>query len=317
MALLFCGETKALIMCYVASRKVKALAACAFAAIALYACRPTYDTVPGDFHISAAGGDAAHGKLLVMNSCGGCHYNRTTGKFIGKRLSDFPKLLGKTRSANLTASAAYSPVPHYTDAELAYLLRTGIKRDGHFVPYMLRPNMADQDLKDILAYLRSGEGAVAATDTTVGHTHLNLLGRMGVKLIFKPQPFKLHIPQPATEVEQGRYLVDNISCFHCHSKKKTGLNYQNPEDSKGYLIGGMKLKSEHGTVRGRNLTPDKETGIGLYSKEDFRQAVQHLKARDGRRLRPPMEAFKLTDEEADAIYAYLHTLPPKHHKVKG
>ena len=47
------------------------------------------------------------------------------------------------------------------------LLKTGIARDGSFKGYMLRPNMVDEDIDDIIDYLHSNDPAVAAADTTV------------------------------------------------------------------------------------------------------------------------------------------------------
>jgi len=281
-------------------------------------CRSTYPTTTDNFTVNYKTADIKHGKALVMNSCGGCHYNHKVGRLIGQPMNDLPKIAGHVYSANLTNSREYSPVPKYSDAELAYLLHTGIKRDGHFVPYMLRPNISDADLKDIIAYLRSGEGAVAATDTSVGHTHLNFIGKLGMHFAGKPLPYRTNVPQPANQIEEGRYLVDNIGCFHCHSKKLTALNYMHPEETRGYLAGGAKLKKPNGDViHGPNITMDRETGIGKYTKEDFRQAVLHMKGPHGDKLQPPMEAFHLREKECDAIYAYIKTLPPKYHHVKG
>ncbi len=280
-------------------------------------CRMVHPTTTDNFTVNYKTADVKHGKALLYSSCGGCHYVDKTGKFSGRQLSDLPKILGKVYSANLTASPEYSPVPHYSDAELAYLVRTGIKRDGHFVPYMLRPNMSDQDLKDLIAYLRSGDEPVAASSATAGHTKLNFLGKLVINGR-KPMPYETNIPNPTNPIDKGRYLVDNIGCFHCHSKKITSVNYLHPEESRGYLSGGAKFKIPGvGTVRGSNITIGKETGIGFFTEEDFRNAVQHAKAPNGSKLRPPMEAFHLTNEEADAIYAYINTLPPKEHKVKG
>lgn len=300
------------------TKTIKAFLMLTLPTYAVISCRSTYPTITDSFTADAGKADIAHGEALVMSSCGGCHYVASKGRLMGRKMDDMPKIAGKVYSANLTASKKYSPVPHYSDAELAYLLRTGIKRDGHFVPYMLRPNMSDKDIRDIIAYLRSGKGHAAPTDTVAGHSKLNFIGKWSLHIIGKPQPYRQSIPHPQTEVELGRYLVDNIGCFHCHSKKVISLNYLYPEKTKGYLAGGAKFKKPGGgKIRGANITLDYETGIGAYSKADFRRAVQHAKAPGNRSLRPPMEAFHLTDAEADAIFAYLNTIPRVHHKVKS
>ena len=134
----------------------------------------------------------------------------------------------------------------------------------------------------------------------------------------KPLPYKPGIKRPSENepVALGAYLVDNLGCFHCHSKSLTSLNYVNPEQSKGYMAGGLKLKGENGnSVTAANITPDKQTGIGNFTKQQFLKAVKEGEAPD-RKLHPPMPEFKkLNDVEVDAIYAYLQTVPAKYHKI--
>ena len=260
------------------------------------------------------------GKNLVFTVCAGCHYDRDVNKFIGKSLNDLPKIAGHLYSSNLTNSKTYGIPANYTDAELFYLLKTGIAKDGYFMPYMMRPMMADEDINDIIVYLRSNDAPVAAMDTSVGQTHINLVGRIGIRVASKPQPYNKGVVKPDENnpIEYGRYLVAVIGCYHCHSKKVLGLNYFDPEKSKGYLEGGIKLKDPEGKrLFGPNLTPDKKTGIGDFSKEDFIKAVREGIAPSGRKLSPPMGKFKsLTDKQVDAIYTYLKSLNPVHHDVK-
>jgi cytochrome c1 len=184
---------------------------------------------------------------------------------------------------------------------------------------MLRPNLADDDLNAIIVYLRSDDPAVAAADTTVGLTHYNLIGKMYMNMKAKPLPYIQIAKRPAEDVPVavGRYLVDNIGCFHCHSKSLTTLNYLHPQQSKGYLEGGLKLKGENGAnVIASNITPDKPTGIGDYSERQFLKAIKDGEAPD-RKLKPPMPKFqKLNDGEVKAIYAYLLTVPAKYHKIE-
>jgi hypothetical protein len=257
---------------------------------------------------------------VVYSICGGCHYDPSVRKFIGTRIHEVPGIVGKVYSANLTNSKSNGIPIHYTDAELKYLLKTGIARDGRFIPYMLRPNMADDDLNDIIAFLRSDDPAVTAADTTIGISHLTLIGKAVMNMKAKPLPYKTDIKRPLVtdSVAAGRYLVDNIGCFHCHSKSLTKLNYLDPEQSKGYMAGGMKFKTPQGTeVYASNLTPDKQTGIGNYNKLQFRKALKDGESPQGK-LHPPMPEFKmLSNDDVDAIYAYLRSIPPKYHKVQG
>lgn len=282
-------------------------------------CKSHYDTTTEPFTAVKTGNSMEHGKNLVFNVCGQCHYNEDANSFIGEKIRDLPGFMGKVYSANLTDSKRYG-IASYKDAEIYYLLKRGIAKDGRFIPYMVRPNMADADINDIIVYLRSGDEPVKAKDTVAGKSHLSLLGKLATKVSGKPLPLKKNIkrPSPDNTIAYGRYLVDIIGCYHCHSKSILSLDYLEPEKSKGYMAGGMKWNIEGDKIRASNITPDKATGIGNYTMADFRKAVREGEAPGGRVLHYPMRRFKhLTDTQTDAIYAYLMTLPPQDHKVKG
>ncbi len=284
----------------------------------IYSCKTHFTTPQINYTAVESPRAFERGKALAFSICAGCHYNRSVNKFIGTPIHDVPGIIGKVYSANLTNSKTHGIPPHYTDAELKYLLKTGIARDGRFIPYMLRPNMADEDINAIIVYLRSNDPAVTPADTTIGLTRYNIIGKLYMGMTAKPLPYKPGIKLPSDNVALGRYLVDNVGCFHCHSKSFTSLNYLYPEQSKGYMAGGIKFKDEQGMfIVASNLTPDKETGIGKLTQQEFLKAVKDGEAPD-RKLHPPMPKFKqLQDREVDAIYSYLETVPPVYHKVQG
>ncbi len=292
------------------------------AVIIIVSCKTKFDTTKTSFTANRSSEAFERGKILVYSICGGCHYSKEEKKFIGTQIHEVPGIIGKVYAANLTNSDHFewaSP-PHYSDAELKYLLKTGIARDGRFLSYMLRPNMADEDLNAIIAYLRSDDPAIAAADTTIGLTHFTPPGKLIMNIMAKPLAYNPGIKRPAENdsIATGRYLVDNIGCFHCHSHSLTSLNSLDPEQSKGYLAGGIKFKGAQGNeIYASNLTPDKQTGIGKYTRLQFRKAVKEGEAPDGK-LHPPMPEFKLLkDHDVDAIYAYLRSVPAKYHKVQG
>jgi mono/diheme cytochrome c family protein len=284
-------------------------------------CRFYFDTTKDSFTAVKETTSFERGKNLTYNICGGCHFNHEAKKFIGQPLNDLPKIAGHLVSANLTQSSTFGRPPQYSDAELFYLLKTGISKSGKFMPYMMRPMMADKDINDIIVYLRSNEEAVAAADTSVGKTKINFIGRTGIRIASKPQPYNKGVERPDENNPQayGKYLVAVIGCYHCHSRKVLGLNYSHPDQSKGYMQGGIKLKDPDGNrLRGPNLTPDSATGIGKFSFADFVKAVHEGITPSGQKLSPPMPKLKhLTEKQGEALYAYLRSLPPVHHKVRG
>ncbi|HEY3030793.1 MAG TPA: cytochrome c [Bradyrhizobium sp.] len=106
----------------------------------------------------------------------------------------------------------------------------------------------------------------------------------------------------ASLVERGAYLARAADCMACHTAK----------DGKEYA-GGLGFKMPFGTLYSTNITPDKETGIGNYSDQDFLNAVHRGIRRDGVRLYPAMPFTSytyMTDADALAIKAYLFSLPP-------
>ncbi|MBX9648397.1 MAG: cytochrome c [Xanthobacteraceae bacterium] len=106
----------------------------------------------------------------------------------------------------------------------------------------------------------------------------------------------------ATLVERGEYLAKAADCMVCHTTQG-GKKFS----------GGLGFKLPFGTLYSTNITPDKETGIGNYSDQDFLNAVHSGKRRDGARLYPAMPYTSytyLSDADALAIKAYLFSLPP-------
>jgi len=106
----------------------------------------------------------------------------------------------------------------------------------------------------------------------------------------------------ASIVERGEYLAKAADCMVCHTTQG-GKEY----------AGGLGFKLPFGTLYSTNITPDKETGIGNYSDQDFLNAVQRGKRHDGARLYPAMPYASytyMTDADARAIKASLFSLPP-------
>jgi mono/diheme cytochrome c family protein len=146
----------------------------------------------------------------------------------------------------------------------------------------------------------------------------------------------------STEMEQikrGEYLVEIGGCNDCHSPKKFTEMGPVPDENRllsGHpqnlalpkidpsLIGPGKwvLMNDNltatvgpwGVSFAANLTPDNQTGIGLWKESNFIQALRtgkHMGA--GRPILPPMPWFNLakaTDEDLKAIFAYLKSLKP-------
>jgi mono/diheme cytochrome c family protein len=230
-------------------------------------------------------------------------------------MMDTPHEFGTFYSHNITKHPEKG-LGRYSDGELAYLLRTGVRKDGIFTgPMMASPFLSDEDLASIIAFLRSDDPWVKATDVEDKQSETAFLMRFLMHVAFKQVPLpKAPIPTPSLSdsVAYGRYVVHALGdCFVCHSESFKTLKQLEPEQSGGYLGGGNALKDAGGnTVYGSNLTLDPETGIGKWSEEDFVYAVRTGIRKDGRALRYPMVPFgELSEAEVRAVWAYLKTVP--------
>jgi mono/diheme cytochrome c family protein len=121
-----------------------------------------------------------------------------------------------------------------------------------------------------------------------------------------------------SQVERGKYLVTMGGCSDCHTP---GTFLGHPDMSRylggsdvGFAIPGL------GVFAGRNLTPDKETGLGNWTTAQIVKAFTTGIRPDGRTLAPVMpyaDFSHLTHADALAIAAYLKSLKPVKNAVAG
>jgi mono/diheme cytochrome c family protein len=121
-----------------------------------------------------------------------------------------------------------------------------------------------------------------------------------------------------TQLKRGKYMVSIAGCGDCHTP---GYLLGKPDISRS--LGGSEVGFEIpglGVFYGPNLTPDNETGLGKWTNDEIITALQTGKRPDGRELAPimPWRNFaNFTSEDAQAIAAYLKSLPPLTNKVPG
>lgn len=124
--------------------------------------------------------------------------------------------------------------------------------------------------------------------------------------------------QAESQIDRGKYLVVVASCNDCHTP---GFFLGKPDTAK--YLGGSDVGFEIpglGVFAGRNITPDKETGLGNWTDEQIATAITTGKRPDGRQLAPimPYAAFSyMTKEDVAAIVAFLRSIPPVKNEVAG
>jgi mono/diheme cytochrome c family protein len=124
----------------------------------------------------------------------------------------------------------------------------------------------------------------------------------------------LHVPKPEispllaqrkSDMEHGKYVAMLGDCAACH----TAAGGQP-------FAGGVSFSTPVGTVYSTNITPDRDSGIGNYSFEDFVRVMRLGVTPDGTRLYPamPYTAYaKVSDEDLQDLFAHLQSgVAPSH-----
>lgn len=105
------------------------------------------------------------------------------------------------------------------------------------------------------------------------------------------------------QIQRGEYLAKMGDCIACHTDMKGGT---------AAYAGGLPIETPFGTFYSPNITPDKETGIGSWTENDFIRALKDGRDPHGRNYFPvfPYIYFsKVTDDDARALYAYFMSIP--------
>lgn len=108
------------------------------------------------------------------------------------------------------------------------------------------------------------------------------------------------------QIERGRYLTTAGDCISCHTAP----------NGKPFA-GGLGVETPFGIIYSPNITPDRDTGIGAWTEDQFYRAMHDGVSADGARLYPAMpypNYTHVTRADVDAIRAYLGTVAPVSNK---
>ena len=114
--------------------------------------------------------------------------------------------------------------------------------------------------------------------------------------------------QDFAAVERGRYLATAADCGSCHTLPGSDHPFG----------GGRPIETPFGVLAAPNITPDRETGIGAWTDDEFDAAVRYGRSRNGARLYPAMPFpyySRMSREDVKDIRAYLSTVEPVHNAV--
>jgi mono/diheme cytochrome c family protein len=231
--------------------------------------------------------------------CVECH-----GKDFGGGTMVDNALIGRLLGPNITAGVG-GRTAGFQSADWDRIVRHGILHDGRpaLMPSTDFQGMSDQELSDIVAYIRS----LPPRNVEVPRSRLGPLGKVLVatgKFTLSADeipPDRAHDslpPKVEPSAQFGRHLAG--VCQGCHGADLAG----------GPIVGG-----DPSWPPARNLTPH-PNGLGGWSYTQFVTALREGRRPGGDTLRAPMSLMKpyarrMTDVELQALWAYLRSIPPK------
>lgn len=270
----------------------------------------------------------ARGNYLAntVMSCMDCHSKRIETQFSlpmiestrgegGQRFDQTMGFPGVFYSANITPTG----IGDWTDGEIYRAITTGVRKSGKpifpVMPYHSYGFADPEDVKSLVVYLRS----LPPKDNVVPASSADFPMSIILNTIpVKAQPMTM--PSRGDTVAYGKYLFTIASCFDCHTPFEKGKF-----DEAFAYAGGRSFPVPGGIVTSANITPDKETGIGTWTREmflsrftsyrDSTNAHRQVGPGEMQTIMPWTMYGNMTDGDISSIYAYIQTLQPKKHLV--
>lgn len=196
----------------------------------------------------------------------------------------------------------------WTDEEIIVAMRDGFRPDGSLIrppmPIPFYRAMSDYDVRAIVAYLRT----IKPVKNIVPDSEYN------IPLPPNYGPKVGTIPETSRDdpVAYGKYITHTLGhCTGCHTPRENGkLDFSRTN------VGGRIFNNIYGlgfTAVSMNITPHPVAGIGGWTDEEIKRAITKGISRNGRKLARVM-AFphydRISEDDLDAIVAYLRSLPP-------
>ena len=260
----------------------------------------------------------------IFSLAGGCACHTVPREAFNAGARAFPIPFGKVYSTNVTQDKE-TGLGNWTDQQIRDAIVKGIRWDGSSIipvmPYQAYSGMAEEDLQALIAYLKPLKPVKKPTPEL--QSQAPFTRSLGIPIYLKVFGRFSKSPDqaPKTGIERGRYLVEHVSlCGDCHTPR----NFIGVPNRSLYLAGAGAKSGPLGEDV-PNITPDKETGIGEWKREDIAKLlltgtkpdldnVQGLMAEV---IQGTTHGFKdMKREDALAIADYLKSIPPIKNKIK-
>jgi cytochrome c553 len=225
---------------------------------------------------------------------------------------------GKVCFTNITPDKE-TGLGNWTDGEILRAIREGVDKNGRalfpMMPYAeAYYALSDDDADAVVAYLRS----LPPVSNPVPATRIDFPVSFFIKQAPKPLAGPVSAADPSDTVAYGHYLATVAGCISCHTPVDS---HQQPIPGME-LAGGQVLKGPWGVVASANLTPD-PTGLGGRTEESFLglfrawqdPGIQVATPAGQNTVMPWLVHSGTSDQDLQAIWAYLQTVKPIQHKV--
>jgi len=265
----------------------------------------------------------AQGQYIFALSGGCACHSEPKSKEYNSGARGFPIPLGTVYSTNLTSDKE-TGLGSWTDQQIIDAIIKGVRKDGSKIlpvmPYANYSGMAQDDLKALVAYLRSLKPIRKPTPEL--KTSMPFARSVGTSIWLTAYGKLSDSPTqaPKAGLQRGKYLVDSVSiCGDCHTPR----NPIGVPTASMYLAGSNKDSSVLGE-RIPNITPDRETGIGDWKREEIAEVLLKGVKPDADNVQGLMEevvrgsthGYKdMTKEDALLIADYLKSIPPIKNKI--
>src|SRR5271168_252951 len=254
----------------------------------------------------------AHGEYLTKAAdCVACHTAPGGRPFAGGRAFQLP--FGTIYAPNITPDRE-TGLGAWSDAEFVRAVRSGVGRHGEdlypALPYTSYALLSNDDVLAIRAYLATlAPVATRAPANALAFPFNQRYIMRGWKLLFlDSKPFE---PDPARGVawNRGAYLVNGVAhCGECHTPRNLMFARKQHEALSGGVVDAWKAW---------NITPDKETGIGLWTDAELVSylsagyAPGHGAASGSMRQAIDLSLSQLPVTDIVAIVTYLRSVTPR------
>lgn len=253
------------------------------------------------------------GRKLVTGvvACGNCHTPQgPNGPLPGMELAGgmiVPDPMFTVHVPNITPDPE-TGIGRWTDAQLIQAIREGKRPDGSLIgppmPFQFYRGLSDTDVTAIVAYLRT----VKPVKNVVPKSEY----RFPLPASYGPPAGMVPDVPRSDKLAYGAYMAGPLGhCLECHSP----MQPDGMRDLTKAGLGGQKFEGPWGITVARNITSDKEHGIGAWTDSQIKKAITEGVRPDGTRLGPPM-AFgyykSIPPADLDRLVAYLRTLPALH-----